>query len=51
MGLTFQYLKNFIIILFLGKLTFVFPFLRVMFVKFGIMEKLMLRVYKKLFRL
>ena len=49
MVLTFQYLKKVIIISSLGKLTFVFPFPRAMFVKFGIIKKLMLRVYKKLF--
>ena len=51
MVLTFQYLKNAIIISFLGKITTAFPFPRAMFVKFGIIEKQMLRVYKTLFRL
>ena len=51
MVLTFQYLKNIIIISFLGKITFAFPFPRAMFVRFGIIEKQMLRVYKKLFRI
>ena len=47
MLLTFQYLKNVIIISFLRKLTSVFPFPPATFVKFEIIEKLMLRVYKK----
>ena len=51
MVLTLQYLKNVIIISFLEKLTFVFLFPRVMFVKFWIIEKLILKVYKKIFRL
>lgn len=51
MELNFHYLKNVIIVSFFGKLTFAFPFPWVMFLKFEIIEMLMLRVYKNLFRL
>ena len=46
-----HYLKNAIIISFLAKSTFEFPFPRAMFVKCGIIVALILKIYKKVFRI
>ena len=46
-----HYLKNVIIISFLAKSVFSFPFLRAIFVKCEIIAALILKMYKKLFRI